>query len=234
MCLQRSHQNELGCAHLLGLSVGRGCLPRNRDFHDDTVDSLGDFQCETGITILALVDALPCTLSNGPYSCRTVRREGGTEIDESDEQPQNASSSICKSLEFDSNVSVERELHLLKQDSQRVSTEEGIQIDESDEQQQNAESEIHESVEFDSNVSVERELHSLKQLSQRCLTEEGIQIDESDEQQRNADSPIPKSLEFDSNVSVERELQQEKQYSQSFSTEKGIQIDESDEQPRNA
>jgi hypothetical protein len=37
--------------------------------------------------------------------------EEGIQIDESDEQPQNANGSIHKSVEFDSNVSVERELH---------------------------------------------------------------------------------------------------------------------------
>jgi hypothetical protein len=60
--------------------------------------------------------------------------EGGIQIDESDEQSQNAYSSIHKSLEFDSNVSVERERQSLKQYSQSFSIEEGIQIDESDEQ----------------------------------------------------------------------------------------------------
>jgi hypothetical protein len=57
---------------------------------------------------------------------------------ESDEDLENAESSMHESLESDSNVIVERELHPAKQAWQIFSTEEGIQIDESDEQSQNA------------------------------------------------------------------------------------------------
>jgi hypothetical protein len=81
------------------------------------------------------------------------------QIDESDKHLQNAQLSIHESLESDSNVNVERDLHPLKQYSQIFSTEEGIQIDESDEQLENAEPSIYESLESDSNVIVERELH---------------------------------------------------------------------------
>jgi hypothetical protein len=87
------------------------------------------------------------------------RSEGGIQIDESDEQLQNAERSIRESLESDSNVIIERELHPLKQDSPIVSTEEGIQIDESDEQLQNAERSRHNSLEPDSKMIVEREIH---------------------------------------------------------------------------
>jgi hypothetical protein len=45
----------------------------------------------------------------------------------------NAEFSIDESLELDSNVIVERDLHRRKQHWQIFSTEEGIQIDESDE-----------------------------------------------------------------------------------------------------
>jgi hypothetical protein len=60
-------------------------------------------------------------------------------IDKSVEQSSNTCLPRYKSLEPDSNVIVEREVHLLKQDSQMSWTEEGIQIDESDEQLQKAE-----------------------------------------------------------------------------------------------
>jgi hypothetical protein len=62
------------------------------------------------------------------------RRDDGTEIDESDEQEENADLSICESLEPDSNMIVERDLHPSKQFAQILSTEQGIQIVESDEQ----------------------------------------------------------------------------------------------------
>jgi hypothetical protein len=81
------------------------------------------------------------------------------QIDESDEQPRNARSSIDKSLEPDSNVTVERDSHRVKQCLPRLLTEEGMQIDESDEQFRNADSSIDESLELDSNVTVERDLH---------------------------------------------------------------------------
>jgi hypothetical protein len=51
---------------------------------------------------------------------------------------QNAPRSIHESLESDSNVIAERELHPKKLRSQIFLTEEGIQIDESDEQLENA------------------------------------------------------------------------------------------------
>jgi hypothetical protein len=54
------------------------------------------------------------------------------QIDETDEQFQNADSANDESLEPDSIVTVERELHPSKQFSPSISTEEGMQIDESD------------------------------------------------------------------------------------------------------
>jgi hypothetical protein len=54
-------------------------------------------------------------------------------MDESDEQQQNAFSSIDDSFEPDSNVTVERDSHSEKDSFPSFSTEEGIQIDESDE-----------------------------------------------------------------------------------------------------
>jgi hypothetical protein len=54
------------------------------------------------------------------------------QIDESDEQRQNAASSICDSREPDSNVTVARERQYSKHRPQSLTTEEGMQIDESD------------------------------------------------------------------------------------------------------
>jgi hypothetical protein len=51
------------------------------------------------------------------------RSPDGRRIDESDEQAKNAEPSIHESLELDSNVIVERDLHSEKQESQIVSTE---------------------------------------------------------------------------------------------------------------
>jgi hypothetical protein len=54
------------------------------------------------------------------------RSPNGRQIDESDEQPQNAKPSIHESLEPDSNMIVESDLHSSKQCLQMFSTEEGI------------------------------------------------------------------------------------------------------------
>jgi hypothetical protein len=64
--------------------------------------------------------------------------EEGIQLVESDEQFENAELSIHESLESDSNVIVDREVHLSKQHEQIFWTEEGIQIVESDEQFENA------------------------------------------------------------------------------------------------
>jgi hypothetical protein len=66
------------------------------------------------------------------------------QIDESDEHKKNANPPIDESLEFDSNVTVEREWHSRKQSFPSVSTDEGRQIDESDEHCENADSSIDE------------------------------------------------------------------------------------------
>jgi hypothetical protein len=66
------------------------------------------------------------------------RSPDGTQIDESDEQPENTEFSIRNSVKPEWNVLIERELHRPKQYWQIISTEEGIQIDESDEQSPNA------------------------------------------------------------------------------------------------
>jgi hypothetical protein len=81
------------------------------------------------------------------------------QIDESDEQLQNADSPIEESLESESNVTVESDLHARKDQFPSSLTEEGMQIDESDEQESNAFSPIGESLESDSNVNVERDSH---------------------------------------------------------------------------
>jgi hypothetical protein len=81
------------------------------------------------------------------------------QIDESDEQEKNDNSAIDESLEPDSNVTVERELHPEKHPVPRLSTQEGMQINESDKQKENDISAIEESLEPDSNVTVERDSH---------------------------------------------------------------------------
>jgi hypothetical protein len=81
------------------------------------------------------------------------------QIDESDEQYRNAYFSIRESLEPDSNVRLESELHCEKQYSQRTSTDDGMQIDDSDEQYQNAYFSLRESLEPDSNVTLESPSH---------------------------------------------------------------------------
>jgi hypothetical protein len=64
--------------------------------------------------------------------------EAGIEIDLSDEQDENADSSIRSSVDSDSNVNVESDSHQEKHDLQRILTEEGIETDLSDEQDENA------------------------------------------------------------------------------------------------
>jgi hypothetical protein len=54
------------------------------------------------------------------------------QIDESDEHEENTELAIEESLELDSNVIVERDVHLEKHASLRLSTEEGMQIHESE------------------------------------------------------------------------------------------------------
>jgi hypothetical protein len=77
----------------------------------------------------------------------------------------------------DSNVKLERSLHLLKQKSGILSIDEGMQIDLSDEQCPNAESPRAENLEPDSNVKLERSLHLLKQKFGILYIDEGMQID---------------------------------------------------------
>jgi hypothetical protein len=89
--------------------------------------------------------------------------EGEIKIDLSEEHPKNASTSIRKSLEFDSNVNVESESHSLKQDLHKIVTEEGIQIIVSDEHPRNASPSIRVSLELDSNANLESEEHLQKQ-----------------------------------------------------------------------
>jgi hypothetical protein len=62
------------------------------------------------------------------------------QIDFSDEQNENADSSIRRRLESNSKATSESELQPKKQDLQRTSTESGIQIDLSDTQFENADS----------------------------------------------------------------------------------------------
>jgi hypothetical protein len=98
------------------------------------------------------------------------------QIDESDEKCPNADSSIDKSFEPDSNVTVARDQHRSKHHLLSFSTEEGMQIDESREHKQNGDSPIEESFEPDSNVTIESNLHSEKHHLLSFSTQEGMQI----------------------------------------------------------
>jgi hypothetical protein len=73
-------------------------------------------------------------------------------IDESNEQTENVEVSRHESLEPDSKMILDRELHPEKYRSPIFSTEEGIQMKESDEQFSNAKTPIRKSVEPDSKV----------------------------------------------------------------------------------
>jgi hypothetical protein len=83
--------------------------------------------------------------------------DDGTKIDESDEHFRNAELPIDSNLEFDSNVTVERDWHAPKHVSQSCSTDDGTKMEESDEHFQNAEFPIDSNLEFGSNVTVERD-----------------------------------------------------------------------------
>jgi hypothetical protein len=78
------------------------------------------------------------------------------EIDESEEQSQNAPSSIRESLEPASNVTLERVPHREKQYMPIISTDDGMQIDESEKHPRNASLSIQESLEPASNSTRER------------------------------------------------------------------------------
>jgi hypothetical protein len=66
-------------------------------------------------------------------------------MDKSDEQPENAASSMQKRRERASKATVERASHPLKQQRQSFSTDEGRQIDDSNEQSENAKCSIEDS-----------------------------------------------------------------------------------------
>jgi hypothetical protein len=76
------------------------------------------------------------------------------QIHESDEHREKTDSSIDKSFEPDSNVTVERDLQPRKQPLQIFPTEQGMQMDESDEHLENAHPSIRDSLEPHSNVTL--------------------------------------------------------------------------------
>jgi hypothetical protein len=71
-----------------------------------------------------------------------ISTEAGIEIELSDEHDEKTSSSIRRSVEQNSSVLQESDLHRVKQDLQRISTEGGMQIEWSDEHSANAKSSI--------------------------------------------------------------------------------------------
>jgi hypothetical protein len=85
-----------------------------------------------------------------------ISTEAGMQIDLSDEHCQNARCSIRISLEFDSNVTLEREVQSPKEPEEMISTEAGMQIDLRDEQPENVESARRVIVELNSNSILSR------------------------------------------------------------------------------
>jgi hypothetical protein len=82
------------------------------------------------------------------------------QTDVSDEHHEKTSAPNCKSFDPNSNVTVERALHPLKQAAPTTSTEDGIQIESSDRHLENAYWPIRVSRDAESNVTVESPLHS--------------------------------------------------------------------------
>jgi hypothetical protein len=128
----------------------------------------------------------------------------------SDEQLENAPAGRNKSLEPDSNATVERASQSEKHSVPRYSTAEGMQIDESDEHLEKVRCSIDESREPDANVTVEREPHPEKHPAPSFSTDDGMQIDDS-ELFSNAVSPIDLILESHSTMRCESVSESEKQ-----------------------
>jgi hypothetical protein len=103
-----------------------------------------------------------------------ISTDKGIEIDGSDEQYQNADSSIRESLDSLSKLTFNKALQSKKHLSQRISTDEGIQIDRSDEQRSNADSPIRESLHSLSNRTIETVVHPAKQPQHNSVIEFGI------------------------------------------------------------
>jgi hypothetical protein len=141
-------------------------------------------------------------------SCRS---RGGRQIDEMDAQLEKAYPSMEQSLESDSNVTSESDVHREKHFPPSFSTGDGMQIDEMDTQSRNASVSITESLDPGSNTTLESLLHSAKHSPLRAWTDEGMEIDKSDVQRQNDDQSRLKSFEPASNVIPTRAEQAEKQ-----------------------
>jgi hypothetical protein len=73
-----------------------------------------------------------------------ISTDEGRQIDESNEHSSNIEGSRRESLDPDSNMTLERDVHFKKQHCLSVVTDEGMQIEESDEQWLNADASMHE------------------------------------------------------------------------------------------
>jgi hypothetical protein len=164
------------------------------------------------------------------------------QIDETDEQDRNADSSMDESLEPDSNVTLERELHLSKQCLPSLSTDEGMQIDESDEQQQNTPSSTTRSRESVSKITVEIVSHSEKHPTSNRSISFGIVTSRllpkynfiRTHSKSRTNAPQTLKCRFPSEIEISRRLRLSNAFAPSSRRPGGMQIDESDEQFQNA
>jgi hypothetical protein len=134
------------------------------------------------------------------------------QMDDSGEQPENGYLSIRESLEFDSNVTLERFGVLLKQPTPIRSILFGIRTVMAFGKQRIIDLSV-KSIRtlsmtfqrgFPSSTESDSRSVEMKAVAAISTTLEGIHIDESEEHERNAPSPIRESLESGSNVTVSR------------------------------
>jgi hypothetical protein len=100
--------------------------------------------------------------------------EGGTLIDNREEQPENARLSKREILESDSNVTLESFKQPVKQFAERISTDDEMQIDKSGEKPEKTWLSRRERLPPDSNVTVERAGQLWKQPTAICSMSFGI------------------------------------------------------------
>jgi hypothetical protein len=96
------------------------------------------------------------------HELEKVSTEEGIQIDSSDSHSANAASPKIETLQPGSNVTFERFVQSLKQDSGIVSMDEGMQIDSSDQHSENAKSPRVEGLKSAANVTEEIDRHPLK------------------------------------------------------------------------
>jgi hypothetical protein len=115
-----------------------------------------------------------------------VTTEDGMQMVKSKKQLAKTASSISRSLESPSNVTIAKCLHPQKHPEQRTSTDEGMQI-----------------VEINAKPTASAIGGLEKQCAPMTATPEGMQIVESDRQTPNASFPISTRLDPAPNVTIE-------------------------------